>query len=136
MANYMAGRQSYEQFRGSRSESRKIKHWVPQGDVLFPLLFNTYIFKISTTPPELKLISYADDCTVLTSGRDTEVLKERLNCFLPVLRNLADKISILTAVGSTYRDQRRKISPAQRLPSSANGNSAHISMPNFFSHFF
>ena len=89
---------------------------VPQGGVLSQLLFNSYISKRPTPPPELKLISYADDCTVLTSGRDTEVLKERLNCFLPVLRNLADKISILTAVGSTYRDRCRGISPAQRLP--------------------
>ena len=54
------------------------------------MLVNTYISKIPTPTLELKLISYADDCTILTSGR--EVLEVRLNGYLPVLRHfLADR---------------------------------------------
>ena len=66
------------------------------------MLFNTYISKTPIPPPELKLISYADDCTVLTSDRDIGVLEERLNGYLPVLRNfLADRNLKLTAPKST-----------------------------------
>ena len=68
MANYMAGRQSYVKFRVLRSGVTKNKQGVPQGGVLCRILFNTYISKIRTAPPELKLISFANDCTILTSA--------------------------------------------------------------------
>ena len=98
----MAGRQSYVEFRNSKSGLRKNKQGVPQGGVLSPLLFNTYLSKKPVTPPELKLISYADDCTVLTSGRDPEVLERRLNDYLPVLRTfLTDRNLQLSAPKST-----------------------------------
>ena len=86
LANYMAGRQSYVEFRGSRSGLRRNKQGVPQGGVLSPILFNTYISKIPPPPPGLKLISYADDCTILCTGRDIEALEEQLNSYLPTLR--------------------------------------------------
>ena len=75
MANYMAGRQSFVEFRGSRSGFRKNRQGILQGGALSPLLVNTYISKITTPPPELKLIWYADDCTVITSDSDIEVLE-------------------------------------------------------------
>ena len=59
-----------------------------------PMLFNSYISKIPTPPSELKLISYADDCTVLTSGRDIEVLEARLNGYMPVLRNFLANLAL------------------------------------------
>ena len=67
-----------------------------------PMLLNNYIFKIPTPPPELKLISYAAECTVLTSGKDIEVFEARLNGYLPVLRNfLVDRNLTLSASKST-----------------------------------
>ena len=102
LANYMAGRQSYVEFRNSKSALRRNKQGVPQGGVLSPLLFNTYLSKMPVPPPELKLISYADDCTVLTSGRDIEVLEKTLNDYLPALRTfLADRNLKLSAPKTT-----------------------------------
>ena len=102
MANYMAGRQSYVEFRGSRSGFRKNKQGVPQGGVLCSMLFNTYISKIPTPPPALKLISSADGCTALTSGRYIEVLAARLNVYPSMLRNFpSDRNLKLSAQKST-----------------------------------
>ena len=114
MANYMAGRQYYVEFSGSRSGFRKNRQGVPQGNVLSPMLFNTYISKIPTPPSELKLISYADDCTVLTSGRDIEVLEARLNGYLPVLRNFLANLALSASkstatIFTTWTREVRKI---------------------------
>ena len=74
------------------------------------MLFNTYISKIPTPPPALKLISYADGCTALTSGRYIEVLEARLNGYLPVLRN--HKLSApksIAMVFTTWTSEVRKV---------------------------
>ncbi|XP_075163033.1 uncharacterized protein LOC142235657 [Haematobia irritans] len=64
LANYMAGRQSYVEFRGKRSAPSS-----PQ------------------PPPDVHLIIYADDCSIVTTGRDIRELKVRINDYLPALRD-------------------------------------------------
>ena len=71
VANYLQGRQTYVDFRGTSSKYRKVKQGVAQGGVLSPLLFNLYLKNIPPPPNDIQLVSYADDCTILATGRDT-----------------------------------------------------------------
>ena len=50
IANYLQGRQTYVDFRGTKSKYRKVKQGVPQGGVLSPLLFNLYLRNIPQPP--------------------------------------------------------------------------------------
>ena len=52
---------------------------VPQGGVLSPILFNFYVALMPTPPTGIKLITYADDCTVAASGVDVIEVTNRLN---------------------------------------------------------
>ena len=50
-----------------------------------PFLFNVYMGDIPLPPKELKLITYADDCTVMASGPTIPELEERINPYLHTL---------------------------------------------------
>ena len=82
ISNYLSGRQSFVEFRNCTSTFRKVKQGVPQGGVLSPLLFNFYLSKLPEPPLGVKVVSYADDCTVLASGPCIGPLCDRLNPYL------------------------------------------------------
>ena len=82
---YIRGRSTYVEFRGVKSNYRKMKQGVPQGGVLSPILFNLYMSKMPLPTGTVKLISYADDSNVLNSGRFLEPVCEELNLYLNIL---------------------------------------------------
>ena len=45
-----------------------MKQGVPEGDILSPTLFNLYMSKMPKPLDDIKLVTYADDSTVLKSG--------------------------------------------------------------------
>ena len=69
--NYVHNRQAKVQFRLQELKSRKVKTEVVQGGVL-PVLTD-----FPTPPPNIKLIKYADDITIYTSG---PVMVDLINC--------------------------------------------------------
>lgn len=75
---YISGRQTFV-FRNAKLKYRKMKQGVPQRGVLSPTLFNLYLSKIPTPPTGINITSYADDCTILTTGTNIE---EMTNNFL------------------------------------------------------
>ncbi len=82
---YLRGRQTYVVFRGSKSTYRKMNQGVPQGGVLSPLLFNLYMAKMPQPPEGTVLETYADDTTILRSGRFIEPICQELNKYLITL---------------------------------------------------
>ena len=62
-----------------------MKQGVPQGGVLSPVLFNLYMASMPQPPGDIKLVSYADDSTILNSGPVIEPIVKELNSYLNVL---------------------------------------------------
>ena len=59
-----------------------LTYGVPQGSILGPLLFIMYTYDMSNVLPENKVIVYADDTTVLVSGRSLTEAKQHCNDIL------------------------------------------------------
>ena len=59
-----------------------MKTGVAPGGVLSPALFNYYQADFPTPPPNIKLIKYADDITIYTSGPVVADLINGLNIYL------------------------------------------------------
>ena len=85
LCSYIRGRQTYVEFRGSKSTFRKMRQGVPQGGVLSPLLFNLYMAKMPQPPGNIKLSGYADDNTILNSGKHYKPLCDEINLYLNIL---------------------------------------------------
>ena len=66
--NHMQNRRAKVHFRQKESKSRNVKTGVVQVGVLSPALFNYYLADFPTPPPNIKLIKYADDIAIYTSG--------------------------------------------------------------------
>ena len=64
-----------------------MKTGVAQGGVLSPALFNYYMADFPTPPPNIKLIKYADDITIYTSGPVVDDLINGLNIYLSQVLN-------------------------------------------------
>ena len=80
-----------------QSKSRKVKTGVEQG-VLSPALFNYYLADFLTQPPNIKLIKYADDITIYTSGPVVAELISGLNIYLSqVLNYIRKKLTVSMA---------------------------------------
>ena len=82
-----SGRQSYMDFRGSKSKPLINKQGVPQRGVLSPLLFNLDVSKIPLPQSNIKLVTYADDTTILAKSNDIKTACDALNMFLPELHS-------------------------------------------------
>ena len=50
---------------GADSDLRELKHWVPEGSVLGPLLFLIYINDLNTCISNSKVYHFADDTNLL-----------------------------------------------------------------------
>ena len=75
-----------------------MKTGVVQG-VLSPALFNYYLADFPTPPPNIKLIKYADDITIYTSGPVVADLINGLNIYLSQVLNYINtqKLTVSTA---------------------------------------
>ena len=87
LCNYMQNRRANVHFRQKGSKSRKVKTGVVQGGVLSPALFNHYLADFTTPPPNIKLIKYADNITIYTSGPVVADLINGLNIYLSQVLN-------------------------------------------------
>ena len=84
---YLRGRQSRVNFRDEKSTSRNIHTGVPQGAVTSPILFNFYLTNIPDPPNGVKLIQYADDISVYSTGPNINQLTKNINEYVPHLIN-------------------------------------------------
>lgn len=65
--NYLSGRQFYTNINDASSSTRQIPAGVPQGSILGPTLFITYIHDAPKLPYGVEIATYADDTAVFVS---------------------------------------------------------------------
>jgi len=96
--SYLTHRKQFVSVRGICSKSELIKHGVPQGSVLGPLLFLLYINDIANCVPDLKIKLFADDTNIFLFNKKIDILfleaNETLNQFNIWFR--ANKLSLNT----------------------------------------
>ena len=85
--NYMQNRLAKNHFWQKESNNRKVITGVVHGGVMSPALFNYYLADFPTPPPYIKLIKYADDITIYTSGPVVAGLINGLNIYLSQVLN-------------------------------------------------
>ena len=89
-------------FGNKNQRTEKVKTGVVQRGVLSPALFNYYLADIQTLPPNIKVIKYANDITIYTSGPLVADLINGLNIYLSqVLNYINNKKLTVSTIKST-----------------------------------
>ena len=85
--------------RADEPTFRKMKIGVVQGGVLSPALSNYYLAEFPTPPPNIKLIKYADDIAIYTSGPVVADPINGINIYLSQVFNYINnnKLTVSTA---------------------------------------
>lgn len=87
MTDYLRDRKQVVRINGSLSGLQTVKIGVPQGTVLGPILFVTYLNSLLTQDIGGTIVSYADDTALIFSGKDWEETKHRMTNGLQTVRD-------------------------------------------------
>lgn len=80
VGSYLVGRRQKTFYNGKISSRwEQIRHGVPQGSILGPLLFLIYINDINNASPNTKILLYADDTSLIQDGVNLGELCESMN---------------------------------------------------------
>ena len=82
MAILLSPRKTSPDFRGVKSQSRKVNTAVPQGSKLLPSVFSFYIADMSMPIEPVKRVCYADDITVWATGVKIPDMEDSLNSYI------------------------------------------------------
>ena len=77
-SSYLTRRERYCQIGGQRSSRKVVKHGIPQGSCLGPLLFILYVNDFAQCLVKSSPNMYADDTSVTTSAEDIDTLCDDL----------------------------------------------------------
>ena len=111
--SYLHQRHQFVCIKGTNSELRDIKHGVPQGSVLGPLLFILYINDMQNALVYSGSFIFADDTALVYSNRDLKNVRKRVNIDLKLLAHWLNANKIALNVSKTevllFRPPRKKI---------------------------
>jgi ribonuclease P/MRP protein subunit RPP40 len=79
--SYLQGREQCVLFKGHLSSTKSVTHGVPQGSILGPLLFVTFMNDLPLYV-DSPLDMYADDSTLYVTGESIEELESKINADL------------------------------------------------------
>ena len=94
--SYLSNRNQFVFVSGEKSDIKIIKHGVPQGSVLGPLLFILYINDLKSAIRNCNTFLFADDTCLLNSNTKLKTIEKNLNYDLKMLYKwlCASKISL------------------------------------------
>ena len=94
--SYLSNRTQFVSLLGFNSNTLKIRHGVPQGSVLGPLLFLIYLNDLHKAIKFCKVYHFADDTNLLNISESPSKLQKQLNIDLKLLYKwlLANRISL------------------------------------------
>ncbi len=94
--SYLSNRSQFVSIAGCNSDTKSIKHGVPQGSVLGPLLFLIYINDLHKAIRFSHVYHFADDTNLLNISSSPKQLQKQINIDLKLLYKwlLANKISL------------------------------------------
>mgnify|MGYP001950905133 CR=1 FL=1 len=90
LTSFLQGRQFYINCNKLDSEKRSITKGVPQGSILSPLLFNTYLHNIPNYN-NTKILQYADDTTIIFFNKNSKDLKHLIESTYRNLKSYLQK---------------------------------------------
>ena len=83
--SYLTGRKQFVRVGGKDSSTKEVKHGVPQGSVLGPLLFLIYINDLPNSLRFCLPYIFADDTALLYIERYPKALQKRINIDMKLL---------------------------------------------------
>ena len=95
ITDYLFNRHQQVSFQQTLSRPESIVCGVPQGSILGPLLFVSYINDITTALHAAKVVKYADDTIIFYSNKDVEVIRAVLNSEFNSLTNWLEQIELI-----------------------------------------
>ena len=96
--SYLSNRYQFVSINGKDSDVKPVKHGVPQGSVLGPLLFLLYINDLHNSIKHSTTRHFADDTNLLIVNSSLKQLKKYINLDLKYLSTWlkANKISLMS----------------------------------------
>ena len=85
--SYLSRRSQYVTIQGKYSTTMSLKHGVPQGSILGPLLFIIYINDIPNINKIAKFILYADDANIIITGNSMHDIEIQYNALAASLKD-------------------------------------------------
>ena len=116
--DYLANRSQLTQIDGAFSESKPVKIGVPQGSLLRPRLFITYVNDLPDSIRSGEVYMYADDTTIYTIGNTTDEVAIALQVILDQLQTWCQKNRLIIHEGkcdAVLLDTKPFISPLKPL---------------------
>ena len=85
LESHLGDRKQFVSINGSESETLTMQHGVPQGSILGPILFLTYINDIPEISNFAKIILYADDANIILTTNTIDEIDNQLKVLIPNL---------------------------------------------------
>ena len=101
LKSYLADRTQYVQIEGFSSSIMSLKHGVPQGSILGPLLFVIYINDLPNISKIVKFILYADDANMIITGNNSHDIIQKFNELVSTLNSWVYENELLLNVKKT-----------------------------------
>ena len=99
--SYLTNRKQQTKFKNFLSDEETVTSGVPQGSIMGPILFISFVNDLPENFQNCKIVSYADDTQILVSGKNTKEIKAKLENLIETAQKWYSKNSLLNNITKT-----------------------------------